>query len=140
MGMERIEDAARSLAWLSGRPDDEAVTGYEAAGWESSTWVLHAMYHDIGLAALGSHDDLHRRRLDAGVIAPTIINGVDLEEETILTGTPLGFVGPPGMPWRRVRWSDYLADVPGHTPDRSFPAERPLVSTRQLAGRRPAAT
>jgi hypothetical protein len=119
--MERIEDPTSLLKWLADRPDEEAVTGYDAAGWESSTWVLHAMYSNASLTGLGTHDELHRRRVDAGDIAPLIIGDVNLDERTTVTGTPLGFVVRPGSPWRRMLWSEYLAGVAGQPPDRTHP-------------------
>jgi hypothetical protein len=118
--MNRVADPA-SMTWLADRPGDEAATGYDAAGWESSTWILHAMYENASLIGLGTHDELHRRRLDAGDIAPLIIGDVNLDGQTTVTGTPLGFVVRPGSPWRRVRWSDYLAGTPGQAPERTHP-------------------
>ncbi|NJC65657.1 hypothetical protein HC028_14285 [Planosporangium flavigriseum] len=119
--MERAEDAASLLSWLGDRPAEEGVTGYAPDGWEASTWILHAMYENPALERLGTHDELHRRRLNAGEIEPLIIGDVNLDEATSVVGTPLGFVIKPGRPWRRVRWGDYLARTPEFHGDRSYP-------------------
>lgn len=79
------------------------------------------MYENAALSSLGTHDDLHRRRLDAGTIAPLIIGDVDLDEGTTVTGSVLGWIVRPGAPWARVTWSDYLARFPDLVPDRSVP-------------------
>ncbi|MET8360198.1 hypothetical protein [Micromonospora sp. NPDC005171] len=47
MSMERVETPANLLTWLADRPVREATTGYDAAGWQSSTWILHAMYDNL---------------------------------------------------------------------------------------------
>jgi hypothetical protein len=104
--MQRARDPAGDLAWIQPRPDEEAVIGYDADGWAVSVWVLHAMYEHPALAALGTHDDQHRAKLAAGVIAPLIIGEVNLDEGSTVTGTPLGYVVRPGAPWRRVRWDE----------------------------------
>ncbi|MEU8328701.1 hypothetical protein [Micromonospora sp. NPDC048839] len=112
-----MEAPTTLLAWLADRPGKEAFTGYAPTGWESSTWILHAMYENARLAGLGTHDEVRHRGIDSGDLAPLIVAGVNLDEETTETGTPLGFVTPPGSPWRRVLWSRQ----PGQTPDRRYP-------------------
>lgn len=77
------------------------------------------MYENPNLMGLGTHDELHRRMLDSGDLAPLIIGNVNLDEETTETGTPLGFVVAPGSPWRRVLWSQYLARGRRPAPDRT---------------------
>ncbi|HEV3379947.1 MAG TPA: hypothetical protein VG142_03015 [Trebonia sp.] len=97
------------LSWLTARADPEDVTGYDAGGWEASTWVLHAMYENPGLPQDVTHDELHLSRLARGLVQPLIIGGLNLDDATTVTGIPLGFVPRPGSPWRRLRWSDYAA-------------------------------
>lgn len=121
VSMERVEDPASLLTWLADRPDHEALTGYNPVGWESSTWILHAMYENPGLAGLGTHDDILRRGLDAGDRAPLVVGGINLDEDTTETGIPLGYVSRPGGPWQRVLWSTYLARGAGPERDRTFP-------------------
>jgi hypothetical protein len=119
--VERVENPASALAWLAGRPAEEAMTGYDADGWEASTWILHAMYENRSLVGLGTHDEVHKRRLDAGDIAPLIIGEVNLDEGTTVTGTSLGYVIRPGQPWHRIRWDEYLFRFPDFPDDRAYP-------------------
>ncbi|WP_112670014.1 hypothetical protein [Micromonospora saelicesensis] len=119
VSMERVEAPARLLTWLADRPVREATTGYDAAGWQSSTWVLHSMYENPSLAGLGTHDELRRHRLESGDLAPEIIGGINLDEGTADSGIPLGFVVRPGSPWRRALWSQHLTE--GQASDRSYP-------------------
>ena len=78
-GMQRVSDPSTELAWLAGLPSEQAVTGYDAVGWPTSIWVLHAMYENPDLRKFGTHDDHHRRRLESGDVAPLIIGEVDLD-------------------------------------------------------------
>lgn len=110
--MRRTVDPEEAMAWLADLAPEGSVTGYDAEGWPASTWVLHAMHENRSLDGLGTHDDIHRRRLDAGDVAPLIIGDVNLDEATTVTGTPLGFMVNPGSPWVRVTWADYLARFP----------------------------
>lgn len=119
--MQRVSDPADQLSWLVSSAGEEEVTGYDLREWPASTWILHAMYENPALQGLGTHDDLHRRRLDAGDIAPLIIGDVNLEEGTTVTGTALGFVVRPGQDWRRVSWMDYLDRSEGRGPDCGYP-------------------
>ncbi|MEU8185381.1 hypothetical protein AB0B85_27825 [Micromonospora sp. NPDC049044] len=117
MSMKRVEDPAALLAWLAGRPEHETHTGYAPAGWGASTWILHAMYENASHAGRGTHHEVRRRGLESGDLAPLIVGGVDLDDGTIDTGTPLGFVVRPGSAWRRVLWSQQ----PGQAPDPRYP-------------------
>lgn len=117
----RIADPSDQLQWLVSSAGEEEVAGYDLNGWSASTWILHAMYEDPALRGLGTHDDLHNRRLDAGDIAPLIIGDVNLEEGTTITGTALGFVIRPGHEWLRVSWMDYLDRSPGRGLDCEYP-------------------
>lgn len=110
--MQRINDATSVLAWLGDRPETETMTGYDALGWRASTWVLHAMYENPSLRGLGTHDDLHKQRLQAGEVAPLFFGDVDLDEKATVTGTSLGFAIRPDQNWQRLRWMDYLATLP----------------------------
>jgi hypothetical protein len=112
--MQRAADAAAELDWLRDRPDEEAATGYDQAGWAASVWILHAMYHNEELDGLGSHGDRLQAGVRSGAIAPAMIGDVNLDERTTTPGIPLGFTR---RPWRRLLWRDHLA---GHGP---FPPE-----------------
>ena len=119
--MKRVDDTSGPMAWFDDRPSDEAMTGFDAIGWAASTWVLHAMYENVDLTGLGTHDDLHRRRLDAGEIAPLVIGGVNIEASITVTGCALGFVARPGQPWVRLTWAEYLHRFPDFSPSHDFP-------------------
>jgi hypothetical protein len=109
--MRSVTEPGMELSWLTARAEPEAVTGYDAGGWEASTWVLHAMYENPGLPETVTHDELHQSRIARGLIQPLIIGELNLDEATIDTGIPLGFVPRPGRPWQRIRWSDYATRV-----------------------------
>jgi hypothetical protein len=79
------------------------------------------MYENVDLMGLGIHDDVHRRRPDAGDVAPLIIGAVNIDATTTVNGTPLGFVARPGQPWVRLTWVEYLHRFPGFSLDRDFP-------------------
>jgi len=108
MTMSRVTDPTDHLRWLRQSADEDSGTGFDLEHWPSSTWVLHAMYENPLLEGLGTHDDLHRRRLDASDAAPLIIDEATLDGLTTVTGVPLGFVVRPGRAWRRVSWKEYL--------------------------------
>jgi hypothetical protein len=109
--MRAATEPGIELSWLTSRAEPETDTGYDAGGWEASTWVLHAMYENQGLLGDVTHDELHRSRIAQGLIQPLIIGGVNLDEATIATGIPLGFVPHPGSPWQRLRWSGQAAQA-----------------------------
>lgn len=119
--MTRVSDPSGEMAWLPDLPPDEAFSGYDALGWPASTWVLHAMYENHDLAGLGTHDDVHRQRLESGAVAPLVIGGIDFDSVGTLTGTELGYVSTPGPAWRRITWHEYLARFPDFTGHRDYP-------------------
>lgn len=107
--MSRVEDPEQWLAWLHERcPRDEAMTGYDPAGWEADTWVLHAAYERPDIAYTGTHDELEKAAVAAGLREPTVIGDVNLSLDTTASGVPLGFVTRPRAPWRRIRWAEML--------------------------------
>jgi hypothetical protein len=106
-----VSDPGAELAWLDNRPDIEAVTGYDASGWEASVWVLHAMYENPSLPSDVSYHDRRQRSIEHGAIEPLIVGDVNLDGQTTVTGTALGFVVRPGSEWRRLYWRDSAARV-----------------------------
>lgn len=114
-------EAAAQLEWLAAQPEDERTTGYSPAGWEAETWLLHSMYENPDLHGLGTHDDVRRRALEDGEATPDIVGGINLDEVTTSTGTPLGFRTKPGPPWERLTWSSYLSRFPEFGPNRTYP-------------------
>ncbi len=119
--MRGVAEPGRELSWLADLPDIEAVTGYDAQGWESSTWLLHAMYENPSLPTEITHHQGRQSRIAEGLIEPLIVGEVNLDERSTVTGTPLGFVVRPGSPWQRFRWSDYAARA-GHALNADQPA------------------
>lgn len=105
--MHTVTDPQAGLAWLADRPRQEALTGYDAQGWEASTWVLHAMYENPNMPADATYQQARQARLRDGTEQPLIIGGMNLDEFTTVTGVPLGYGGSPGRPWRRLRWWQY---------------------------------
>jgi hypothetical protein len=106
--MRGVAEPRSELSWLAHRPDVEAVTGYDAEGWESSTWLLHAMFENPSLPTEVTHHELRQSHIAQGLIEPLIIGEVNLDEKSTVTGTTLGFVVHPGSPWQRLWWSDYV--------------------------------
>ena len=94
------------VAWLESRSPMNTGTGFDAGGWEASTWVLHAIYEDPSIDDQGTHDELHRQRVASGLESPTIVNGVNLSESTVVTGGTLGMSGPVGVESERLTWHD----------------------------------
>ena len=105
--MRAVADPAEELLWLSRRPQEDAITGYDAEDWEASTWVLHAMYENRSLRADVTHHAWRQDRIARGVDEPTVINGANLDETTIVTGGHLGYVARPGAAWQRLGWRQY---------------------------------
>lgn len=106
-GMRRVPDQERELAWLLEQPGMDVVTGLDPAGWEDSTWVLHAMYENEQRHGTGTYDDVRLHRVAAGEGA--MVGTLDLDAMTTDPGIPLGSVGRPGPEWTRLTWADLLA-------------------------------
>jgi len=77
--------------WLGGAHAEEAVTGFDATGWEARTLIAHAIYELPGVSLEYTHDDAHRAALASGSVEPLIIGDVDLNEVGVVTGAGLGF-------------------------------------------------
>ncbi len=91
-------------SWLVDRADgDESVTGFDAAGWDDTTWVLHFMYESPDDDSALTHDDLHRDAVNQGLIPATIVGSVNLDEVTTVVGNALGMSARPSG-WTRLRW------------------------------------
>jgi hypothetical protein len=101
---ERVEDGASAIAWLEARTPHDGGTGLDAHGWESHTWVLHAMYEHRDLRTTYTHQDVHQDELERGLVERTVINGVDLDAMGVATGIPLGWIEHPGRGWTRLYW------------------------------------
>jgi hypothetical protein len=94
---------ASGLTWLEARCDSEPGSGYDAAGWPASTWVLHAMY-ESPVTSSESHQDRREGLISAGLVEPQILVGVNMDEESIVTGGRLGRSQRPEGDWQRLTW------------------------------------
>lgn len=138
--MRRIEgeEAADRMRWLSGPRwpvtygTRDGATGYDRTdGWAAAVWVLHAMYERPESVPGLTHHELRQQAIAAGMIAPDVVDGLNLDERTTTTGVALGFTYQPGPPWRRLTWSelgrrdgfDFWA-VEGHWPELRYTAQR----------------
>lgn len=92
--------------WLGGVHSEGAVTGFDASGWEASTWIAHAIYELPGVSRDYTHDEAHRAALASGAVEPLIIGDVNLDEVGVVTGGGLGFAQRPAPAWQRLRWSE----------------------------------
>ncbi len=85
--MRRVPDQERELAWLLEQPGMDVVTGLDPAGWEDSTWVLHAMYEDRRRNGTGTYDDVRLLRVATG--ESEMVGDIDLDAVTTDAGIPL---------------------------------------------------
>ncbi len=132
--MMRVTEPDEPLRWLvETGTESQSVTGYDAEGWEHSTWVLHALYENPELVGLGSHDDVEKMLLAAGDVEPVIVGNVNLSEATTDSGIPLGYVLRPEPEWQRVRWSAYLKSTLGSIDPQPYPPSFSLVPERIAA-------
>ena len=116
------EETKRELfAWLSERTDPNLVTGFDAAGWPKTTWVLHSIYEDPSAGYEATHDDLRRQRVAAGLEDPTIINGVNVDDRATMVGNSLGMSGPVGVECVRVRWRELAERLSVDFNDKNVP-------------------
>ena len=83
--MQRVADCSAELAWLQSADGEDQVAGYDLQQWPAATWVLHSMYENASLRGLGTHDEVRRRRLESGDVAPLIVGDVNLDESTTVT-------------------------------------------------------
>jgi hypothetical protein len=67
----RPSDFAAEVMWLAERSSRDTGTGFDAAGWPSSIWVLHAMFEHPADVSL-THHELREMRLEAGEVEPLI--------------------------------------------------------------------
>jgi hypothetical protein len=114
-------DFDAEVEWLRNRSDDDYSGGIDATGWEESIWILHSMYEASSIASSRTHDDAHRSALDAGLAEPTVINERNLDEKTILTGSPLGFSEHPGLGWSRLHWSELAGRLNLRLDEQKYP-------------------
>jgi hypothetical protein len=103
--LRRVADP-ELVRWVAERTQGDGACGYDAAGWEASTWILHAMYENPGLPADVTYDDVEKalrgargRRRRRPVVERLIESGQATE---ILRGASRR----PGPGWRRLSWRE----------------------------------
>jgi hypothetical protein len=74
--------------------------------WEANTRVLNAMYEQDSVLSDTTADELRKRAIASGEIEPVVVNEVNIDDETVLSGIPLGRSDSPGSGWHRLRWND----------------------------------
>jgi hypothetical protein len=109
------------LDWLAERTEGDGIAGYDAVGWPAATWVLHAMYEDLGVTSEATHDEVRHARLAAGLERPLIVGSVNLDEESTVIGGSLGMSEPPGAGWARLRWHDLATRLAVDFVDKDVP-------------------
>jgi hypothetical protein len=103
------DESGHRLRWLSGDtwPPNDGQTGFDPTDrWPAAAWVLNAMYERDDMPADLTHHELHQQAIATGLAEPTIVGGVNIDENTVTTGGGLGFAEKPPPPWRRVTWSE----------------------------------
>src|SRR3954447_17958925 len=80
------------LAWIRARTpgDDSGITGFDADGWEESVWILHRLWENRDVPEEISWDDVRKHEIRTGRAEPFVIGPVNFDEDTVLTGVPLG--------------------------------------------------
>ena len=102
-------DFATEAAWLGGIESGDAWTGFDAAGWDASVWIAHAMWEIPDLPDSYTHDDVYRAQIAAGLEEPLVLPGLehlDLDALTTVTGTSSGMLGRPSSDCKRLRWNE----------------------------------
>lgn len=109
--MMRAVETDAATAWLAERAaGDLGGTGFDVSGWESETWVLHAMYRHRGLEPVESYDEQRRRAVASGAVEAEQIGDVSLEGLT-LGGWNLGMTVSPGRGWQRLTWRELAEEL-----------------------------
>jgi hypothetical protein len=102
---------ADEIAWLAAVGTGSTWTGYPIGNDPDAVWVLHAMFEAESAPSSVTHDDIHRRRLAAGLEQPHIVGSVNLDEVGVVTGGGLGRSQHPGPGYRRLRWGELASRI-----------------------------
>ncbi len=111
----RAVDPHESVRWLSERitegSDPSGYYGFDAKGWEADIWILNAMYEREPQSDI-THQEVRQYQLEHGLVDPTMVGSVNLDELAVSTGVSLGLTTKPSNGWKRLRWSDLAERVP----------------------------
>lgn len=86
-----------------------------------NVWVLHTMFEHPRVDPRLSHHEVHQQGFCSGSVGPLVIGGVNIDDEAVVTGIPLGRTADPGPGWARPRWSDFAIRVGAPMASRSYP-------------------
>jgi hypothetical protein len=105
-------DPTEWMRELADDPSREGYTGFDLELWDAHIWVLHAMYEsDNELTGGVTADELRKQAIESGQLAPQTVGSVNLDEEAVVTGVPLGRSSAPGRGWHRLHWGDLAAAI-----------------------------
>jgi hypothetical protein len=98
---------ADTVSWLRSVARGDTIAGYDAAGWEATSWVLHAMYEDPIAESQATHDDLRKQRIAAGLETPAVVDSLNFDDVSTVVGNSIGMTREsPGVDVVRLRWRD----------------------------------
>jgi hypothetical protein len=92
------------ITWLGERSGPNWTAGFDAGGWEDSTWVLHTIYEEPNSVSEATHDDLCRERVAARLETPSRIDSI--LESAVVIGGSLGMSDAVDSDWVRVYWRE----------------------------------
>jgi hypothetical protein len=105
--MKQVEAPEQVLAWLSRADESGSLTGFDPNGWETSVWILNAMYETHRLPGGLTYEDLRRIEAGAGSGQASREEPLDVVlADAVAVGASLGRSAWPGPGWERLRWSE----------------------------------
>lgn len=119
--MRRLAASAADVAWLAARADRDLRSGLDAVAWPRSVWIVHAMYELPAAGGVPSFHELRQRRLEQGLEMAVTVGSINLDQEAVATGVPLGYAGRPGPEWRRLRWDQLAGRLGTSLVDNQYP-------------------
>jgi len=105
--MTRVQEPSDELDWLTGMRG-QMYCGFDAVGWPSSTWVLHALYEATQPVEFIPNTKMQEFFTGLHARSPELPWNLDIEAIGTYTPRPDGLEIDPGPPWRRVTWEEVL--------------------------------